>query len=147
MYSLGQAAKATGRSKSALSRDIKAGKISATRNADGSLSIDPAELHRVYPAVSHGNGSDNTRWDDSQPVVAQTDNRVLLARENALLREQLADRDETIRRLWERVSAEAEERREVQRRLTAVLTHRQSGTVPTVQATVLAVRRPWWRFW
>ena len=52
MYSLGQAAKATGRSKSALSRDIKAGKISATRNTDGSLSIDPAELHRVHPAVS-----------------------------------------------------------------------------------------------
>ena len=142
MYSLGQAAKATGRSKSALSRDIKTGKISATRNADGSLSIDPAELHRVYPAVSQGNGSDNTRWDNSQPVVVQTDNRVLLARENALLREQLADRDETIRRLWERVSAEAEERREVQRRLTAVLTHRQAGSVPAV------IPRPaWWQRW
>lgn len=38
----GQAAKACGRSKSALSRDIKAGKFSASRNPDGSLAIDPA---------------------------------------------------------------------------------------------------------
>jgi hypothetical protein len=144
MYSLGQAAKATGRSKSALSRDIKAGKISAARNADGSLSIDPAELHRVYPAVSQSNGSGNTKWDDSQPVVAQADNRVLLAHENTLLREQLANREETIRRLWERLDASEDERRRVQERLTALLTHRSTASVPAVQP---AARGRWWRRW
>lgn len=42
MYSMGQAARAVGKAKSTLSRDVKAGKISATRNPDGSLAIDPA---------------------------------------------------------------------------------------------------------
>jgi hypothetical protein len=48
VLSQGQAAKAVGRSKSALSRDVKAGRISANRNADGSLAIEPSELFRVF---------------------------------------------------------------------------------------------------
>lgn len=49
-YTLGEAAKATGISKPTLSRAIKNGKISAVQREDGSYQIDPAELHRVYPA-------------------------------------------------------------------------------------------------
>ena len=109
---------------------VRAGRVSATRNVDGSLAIDPAEQHRVFPAVSRGNGSSNSEWDDSQPVVAQADNTVLMARENELLRTQLADHAETIRDLRSRLDAEAEERRRVQERLTALLTHRQAGSVP-----------------
>src|SRR4051794_17640033 len=48
-YSLGQAARAVGKAKSTLSRDVKSGKISAVRNPDGSVAIDPAELHRGPP--------------------------------------------------------------------------------------------------
>jgi hypothetical protein len=51
MYSLGQAARAVGKAKSTISRDVKSGKVSAVRNTDGSVSIDPAELHRVYPPM------------------------------------------------------------------------------------------------
>jgi hypothetical protein len=148
VYTLGQAAKATGRSKSALSRDIKAGRFSATRSPDGSLAIDPAELHRVFPAVSRGNGSSNSEWDDSQPVVAQANNTVLLGRENELLREQLANRDETIRDLRARLDAEAEERRRVQERLTGLLTHRQAGSVPAAGSPIFTGPRvPWWQRW
>ena len=51
-YSLAQAAKAVGRDRSTLSRMIKTGKVSATRDeATGGWLIDPAELHRVYPPV------------------------------------------------------------------------------------------------
>ena len=32
-------------------RAIKGGKISASRNEDGSYDIDPAELYRMFPAV------------------------------------------------------------------------------------------------
>jgi hypothetical protein len=46
-----KAARAVGRAKSTISRDVKSGRISATRNLDGSVSIDPVELHRVYPAI------------------------------------------------------------------------------------------------
>ena len=48
-YTLGEAAKAVGKSKATLSKAIKTGKISAAKNADGSFSIEPVELHRVYP--------------------------------------------------------------------------------------------------
>lgn len=48
-YTLGQAAKAVGKSKATLSKAIKSGKMSAVRQDDGSFSIDPSELHRVYP--------------------------------------------------------------------------------------------------
>lgn len=51
-YTLGDAAKATGKSKTTLHRAIKSGKISATKAENGSYSIDPAELHRVFPPVT-----------------------------------------------------------------------------------------------
>ena len=51
-YTLGGAAEAVGKSKATLSKAVKAGKISVTKNEDGSFSIEPSELHRVYPPVS-----------------------------------------------------------------------------------------------
>jgi excisionase family DNA binding protein len=53
-YTLGTAAKATGRGKATIYRAIKSGRISATRHEDGSYTIDPAELHRVFPPVPIG---------------------------------------------------------------------------------------------
>lgn len=46
--SLGQAAKLASTSKTTLARAIKAGRLSAERQVDGSYRIDPAELARVY---------------------------------------------------------------------------------------------------
>lgn len=52
-YTLGEAAKATGKSKATISKAIKSGRISAVKDETGTFSIDPAELHRVYaPTVS-----------------------------------------------------------------------------------------------
>jgi hypothetical protein len=48
---IGEAATQTGKSKSTLSRAIKQGKMSASRNDDGSFSIEPSELFRVYKRV------------------------------------------------------------------------------------------------
>lgn len=48
-YTLGQAAKATGKSKSTIQASIKKGRISASQDDFGQYQIDPAELHRVYP--------------------------------------------------------------------------------------------------
>ena len=52
MVTLGQAAKLVGRSKTALTRAINSGKLSANRNDDGSYSIDVSELSRVYQLLS-----------------------------------------------------------------------------------------------
>jgi predicted site-specific integrase-resolvase len=49
-YTLGTAAKATGKSRATIQRAIKNGKISARKNESGQYEIDPAEILRVYPA-------------------------------------------------------------------------------------------------
>lgn len=52
-YTLGEAAKATGKSKATISKAIKSGRISAVKDEFGTFHIDPAEVHRVYaPTVS-----------------------------------------------------------------------------------------------
>lgn len=49
VYTLGEAAKATGMSKATISKAIKNGRISASKDETGTFKIDPSELHRVYP--------------------------------------------------------------------------------------------------
>ena len=69
VYTLSQAAKATGKDKSTISKAIKKGKISAARNEDGSYKIDPVELHRWYPPVNQD--QDVQPVADSTPVNAE----------------------------------------------------------------------------
>jgi excisionase family DNA binding protein len=57
MYSLAQAAKATGKSKPTIARAIKAGRLSATRGEGGNYLIDESELARVYPLAGDGTGT------------------------------------------------------------------------------------------
>ena len=94
MLSLREAATAAGVSKSTIQRAIKSGRLSASRTDDGGYSIDPAELHRVYPAR---NGDDAARTDAvgqdaTPPATAAT---AALDAEIASLRELLrrADRE------------------------------------------------------
>jgi excisionase family DNA binding protein len=49
VYTLGEAAKATSKSKATISKAIKSGRISAHKDETGTFRIDPSELHRVYP--------------------------------------------------------------------------------------------------
>lgn len=116
-YTIGTAARATGKAKSTISRDIKNGRISAERQPDGSYLIDPSELHRVYPPIVSGNGSQNSESNDSQPLTADTET-ALLRQDNLRLLEQieiLRDERDDLRR---RLDNEAEERR----RLTLIVT-------------------------
>jgi hypothetical protein len=124
IYTLGQAARAVGKAKSTISRDVKGGKISPTRNPDGSVSIDAAELHRVYPAMP-ATGTGNGRSNESQPM--ENGSGTVWQREIALLRERLVDKDDVIEDLRRRLDAEAEERR----KLTMVLTDLRAGNPAT----------------
>jgi len=54
VYTLGEAAKATGKSKATISKAIKSGRVSAHKDETGTFHIDPSELHRVYPPTVHG---------------------------------------------------------------------------------------------
>lgn len=99
-YTLGAAAKATGKSKTTIQRAIAKGQISAEKNSVGGYSIDPAELHRVFPAVSNDTVSRDSRLDTTRPPDETPELRVkiealeaMLVREREALDEVRADRD------------------------------------------------------
>lgn len=50
--SASQAAKQSGKSIPTITRAIKSGKLSAEPNSSGGWLIDPAELDRVFPAIT-----------------------------------------------------------------------------------------------
>lgn len=113
-YSLKQAAEAVGKGKTTIHRDVKAGRLSASKDERGRLWIDAAELHRVYPPVA---------VSDVPPVIPRNEpdglRVVLLEREVEHLRAMLEREREACRDLGRRLDDEAAERR----RLTALLTH------------------------
>jgi hypothetical protein len=135
-YTLGEAARATGKSKAAISRAIKLHKLSAERRDDGSFRIDPAELHRVYPPVA----AEPTTQPSTAEPGATGEVRELRAR-LAAAAERLADKDAVIEDLRRRLDAEAEERRRAQAQLTALLTDQRQQPAPQPAA------RSWWKFW
>jgi hypothetical protein len=121
-YTLGEAARAAGKSKPTIARAIKRGLISATKAADGSYEIDPSELSHVFQLSGNGAGTMKQSVTDERDGVSLVQ---LLAERDRLVVEQA----ETIRDLRARLDREAEERRQ----LIAILTDQR--------------RRPWWRRW
>jgi hypothetical protein len=89
-YTLGTAAKATGKAKSTILKAIRSGKISASKNESQEWSIDPSELHRVFPPVSENSEETEIRTPDN-PLNEQV--ITVLERENAYLK-QLLERAE-----------------------------------------------------
>jgi excisionase family DNA binding protein len=121
-YTVAEAAKAAGRSKSTLLRAIQAGKLSATRDpiTEGWL-IEPAELQRAYRVAS----TDPVRADANGAArIVELEARFEAEQaKNAVLLDQVSD-------LRRRLDAEAEERR----RLTAILADQRA----------MPARRSWW---
>lgn len=134
-YTLGQAAKAVGKSKSTLSRAIKKGKISAEHDAHGQFAIDPAELHRVYPATEQGNdcaANDTGHHATPSNGTMQRVEIAALERENALLREMLGREKEISRGL--------EQDRDHWRQQATTLLTDQRATAPKKAAEGLLAR-------
>ena len=118
MFTLGQAAKQTGISKTGIARAIKSGRLSATKEENGEYRIDPAELHRVYP-VTGGHEGESVR--SATPKV----DRVLQGQIDVLreLLEQVKDeRDDLRRRLDDETKAREGAAAEI-RQMTLMLTH------------------------
>jgi predicted RNase H-like nuclease (RuvC/YqgF family) len=137
-YSLKQAATASGKSKPTILRAIQSGKISAEKDEQGEWQIEPAELHRVYPPVTERTASDETAWNDTQQADSPFET-VLLRAEVEQMRERFSsleiDRDrerreasDTITDLRRRLDQSEQERRDVNRQLTALLTDQRPGT-------------------
>jgi hypothetical protein len=165
-YTLGEAARVTGKSKPAISKAIKSGRLSASRADDGSYRIDPAELERVYPVTGSLNGQGRR---DETPVDIS---------ELTLWRTLATEREATIRDLRARLDASENDRRQIEaerrqlsERLHGLLTvnrapndapaahnARQTASpatgnasndapAPSASSGLAIPRSPWWRRW
>lgn len=127
MYSLSEAAKATGKSKSTILRAVKSGKVTAQKDEHGQYQITPDELHRVYPVASgeavrepHYDAPRNTHaTPDEAAEISILQTKLEAAQQTISDRDrELSHRDRTIEDLRDRLDREGEERR----KLTAMLT-------------------------
>ncbi len=107
-YTLGQAAKATGLSKPTIANAIKKGRISAQKDDIGQYAIDPAELHRIFPAVNQvevlGKRANESSQEKSSEILALRGRVEALER---LLKELERSRDsaETDKEAWKEEAA------------------------------------------
>jgi hypothetical protein len=122
-YTLGAAARATGKSKAAISQAITGKKISAIKDANGRYQIDPAELHRLYPVRK----------------AISTEHEHLLTLDQRAEIERLKATVEGLERLCRQIESERDSLREQNTRLTALLS-------PPEQPLPATKARGWWRF-
>ena len=125
-YTLGQAARAADVSKTTIQRAIKSGRLSASRQQDGSYVIDPSELHRTFPRDGNADGE----MKQSVTVNAAWELRV----EVEMLRERLSEKDEVIADLRE----DRDHWRAQAEQATRLLTDQRPAPQPDA-------RRGWWR--
>jgi septal ring factor EnvC (AmiA/AmiB activator) len=114
-YTLGTAAKATGKSRATIQRAIKNGKISAKKNEFGQYEIDPAEILRVYPAKQPNETDIDAQKRQLDTVALQVEIDILTA-ERERERRQYED---TLKDLRARLDRSDSERERVTRLLTS----------------------------
>ncbi len=146
-YTLGEAAKATGLTKPTISKAIKSGKLSANKNENGSYTIDPSELHRVYPPISFtSKPSVNTLPSDTPglpPDLHTTLPGLLLDIERSERDRERQQLNETINDLRKRLDEATEAQREAAkeiRKLTLMLTHQPAPDPKKIGSTALLDR-------
>lgn len=125
-YTLGKAAKATGLSKPTLSKAVKSGKLSAVKNDNGSYTIDPVELHRVFPSVT------SNRQKEATDLRLETPEQLaqMLAKEQEERTREREQHQVTINDLRRRLDEAEAARREATaetRRLTLMLIHQPAA--------------------
>lgn len=126
---LSQAAKALGKSKSTLNRAIKTGRLSATRNEDGTFSINPAELYRAFPEPSQNVRQERPLEHDRTVVPDDLGSRISLL-------QQLLEREREV------VADLKEDRDRWRQQATSLLTNQDAA--PAMPPSVK--RRRWWPF-
>jgi uncharacterized coiled-coil protein SlyX len=148
-YTAGEAAKATGKNIATITRAIKSGKISASKDDSGAWRIDPSELHRVFPGLAQVLQNSEMQQDAIPTQNQESSSTKALEEELAVLRERvrsqdqlLADRADQIADLRTRLDREGEERR----KLAAILTDQRPRSVEVSPAEPVSppLPRSWW---
>jgi hypothetical protein len=88
-YSANQAAELTGKNVATITRAIKSGKLSATKDQSGTWKIDGAELSRVFPLRAQSLQTPNMQNDAKLTKTANTLDEDTLREELATLRERV----------------------------------------------------------
>lgn len=134
-YSANQAAEATGKNVTTITRAIKSGKISATKDQSGIWRIDGAELSRVFPLRQQSLQTSDMQKDANPPQAQNSSEDNALREELATLRERVkADS----RLLEERASHIAD----LQKRLDKAEDRLALAAPPAPPAK----KRRWWPF-
>ena len=113
-YTLGQAAKATGKQKSTILEAIRNGRISAAKDDLGRYQIDPAELHRVYPPI----------------VQTERDETPINPSKTELLEEKIKFLEREIARLERQEADLREDRDHWRKQATALLSDQRANLEP-----------------
>jgi hypothetical protein len=144
-HTLREAAQATGRDRTTLARAIRAGKLSATRDAaTGAWLIEPAELHRVYPpepaqdaAERSGGAQEGAQGGQSgRPIGRPSGAQAAAQVEIRELRAQLAASERSVEDLRRRLDVSTQQLGEALSQVK-VLTDQRAPAPP---------RRRWWRW-
>jgi DNA-binding transcriptional MerR regulator len=107
-FTLNEAAKQTGKSKSTISKYLKEGKISYIEKTENGYKLDPAEVFRVFAKTEHETGVN----EQTRTIGEHVEHKVL-EKEIELLRERLADKEQENGKLWQRLDEESAERRKL----------------------------------
>ena len=151
---LRQAAEAVGISRSTLLRQVKAGQISATREANsgrGTFRIDASELSRVYPPdvieqqFAKQNGAISDRVDGVDLVEIRLSN-VRLEEQNSALRE-LLEAEKRRSDEWKTMAAQWQEQAQQAQRLIAPIVTPVPAATPAPAPIEPAPVRSRWRWW
>jgi excisionase family DNA binding protein len=137
ILTLRQAAELTGKSKSTLTRAIKSGRLSASRDAEGMYAIDPAELARAYPFVETPDALHDARHDALRnDETGQDDAAILRLRLSLLVDERERERTAADREREQLTATVADLRMRLDRaeqRITALISDQK-----------IANKRNWW---
>lgn len=141
-YSANQAAVVTGKNVATITRAIKSGKISATKDTSGSWQIDGAELSRVYPLHAQTLQIPTMQKNAN---AAQRDNFTeanALREELAALRERDKLKDTLLENYVAQMADLKEDRDKWRQQATNLLANQEAE--PVAPASVK--RRRWWPF-
>lgn len=142
-YSANQAADVTGKNVATITRAIKSGKISATKDASGAWQIDGAELSRVFPLRVQSLQSPETQ-SDAKPLQRLEDNA--LREELAALRERDKLKDMILEHHVAQLADLKEDRDRWRQQANALIADQRAilETKPEPVPKLLTPPRRWW---
>mgnify|MGYP002721475529 FL=1 len=141
-YSANQAAEATGKNVATITRAIKSGKLSATKDTSGAWQIDGAELSRVYPLRTQSLQSLTPQSDANSTQRDKFTEANALREELAALRERDKLKDTLLENYVAQMADLKEDRDKWRQQATNLLASQEAELV--VPAPVK--RRRWWPF-